>query len=60
MPIRTETQWDLIVSGEELASAASPRAKENIEASVNNSDLNSYLSEGYTIKKRRCKKIHRY
>ena len=36
MPIRTETQWDLIVSGDELDTAATPRIKEFIEVSIKN------------------------
>lgn len=56
MPIRTETQWDLIVSGDELDTAATPRIKEFIEVSIKNSDLNSYLAEGYNVKKEGSKK----
>lgn len=56
MPIRTETQWNLIIEDEELAKVATYRAKEQIEISIDNSELKTYLNEGYSIKKEGIKK----
>lgn len=56
MPAVRETNWDLIVSGEELDAVAGPRIKEFIEKSVDNSELDTYLNSGWRVKKALKKK----
>ena len=52
MPMHTNgTTWDLLVSGDELAEVAKKRSKEFLEESVPNSQVGSYLTNGWAIKK---------
>ncbi len=51
MPIRKETNWELIVSGDELAAVARERAKEKEEATIPNNELKTYIDNGWSIKK---------
>ena len=51
MPKVLNTDWDLVVSGDELDSIARVRSKELLEQSVSNKDLQDYLDKGWEIKK---------
>lgn len=51
-----ETNWDLIVSNEELAEVAVNRLKEFIEESVDNSLLEDRLNNGWKLKKQNKRK----
>ena len=56
MPRTNETNWDLIITGDELKEVAGPRGKEFIEKSVRNEDVDSYMNQGWTVKKANAKK----
>lgn len=51
MPVKTETQWVLIVDGNELDDIAKTRGKEQHEITVENTEINNYLNRGFFIKK---------
>lgn len=55
MPVKTETQWELIVSDKELDDTAKLRGKENHEITVKNIEIAGYVRNGYSIKKQRKK-----
>ena len=56
MSITHETNWELIVSGEELKEVAVSRIEEFIKMSVETARLDEYLSSGWSIKKQNKKK----
>lgn len=55
-----ETNWDLIVSNEDLAEVAVNRLKEFIEESVDNSLLEERLNNGWKLKKQNKRKSKIY
>ena len=56
MPAIHDTNWELIVSNEELEEISKNRIKEYIEESVDNTILDDYLSSGWKLKKQNKKK----
>ena len=50
-----ETNWDLLVTGDELDEAAKPRIKEYLEMTVPNSEVEHYLSQDWEIKSEKSK-----
>lgn len=56
MPKIKETNWDVIVSEEELKAVALPKSKSYIEQVVVNEDVEKYLKTGWLIKKENKKK----
>lgn len=51
MPRVTRTQWELLVSDEELQEALKVKSKQFLEDSVPTKDLADYLAKGWTVKK---------
>ena len=51
MSTRRETNWDVVLPREELADIAVQKNKEYIEISIPNSEVETYLKQGYEIKK---------
>ncbi|MDD6155956.1 MAG: DGQHR domain-containing protein [Lachnospiraceae bacterium] len=51
MPKVSHTQWEMLVENGELESEAKIRAKECLEESVKNSEVQDYLDKGWIIKK---------
>lgn len=51
MPKVNSTNWDLIVSGEELKAVAGPKGKDYIEKTVLNCEVEENINQGWQIKK---------
>ena len=51
-----ETNWDLVVSGEELKEVAAIRTEESIKLNVETARLDEYLNSGWSLKKRNKRK----
>lgn len=55
MPVKTETQWELIVSDKELDDTAKLRGKDNHEITVKSIEVEGYERDGFFIKKTKKK-----
>lgn len=45
-----ETNWEIIVSNDELTKVSTTRLKEFIEISIDNSQIDNYVNSGWKLK----------
>lgn len=55
-----ETNWEIIVSNDELTKVSTTRLKEFIEISIDNSQIDNYVNSGWKLKKQNKRKSTMY